>query len=144
MSEGKQNYIICKYKINNSDNVRIFGDIFVTNNKNICKLIYKEKQQDLIAVFNTKDIKDDILEIKITGINNIINASYMFYNAISLISLENIDNWNTSQINDMNNLLYGCRTLESLPDISKWETSKVTDMSYLFYNCSSLTSLPDI
>ena len=102
--EQISNQIICKYKINNSDNITIFGKQFVENNKNICKIIYEGKEQDLNDIFNTKDIKKEILEIKIIGINNITNASYMFYNCVSLLSLENIDNWNTSGINDMNNL----------------------------------------
>ena len=128
--------IICKYKIDNENGIRILGDKFVDNNKNICKIIYNGKEQELKGVFNTKDIKNGYLEIKIKGISKITNASYMFYNCSSLISIDNIDKWNTSKITDINNLFYGCKYLIPFPDISKWDTSNVIDMSYLFYNCS--------
>ena len=103
--------IICKYKINNSDEVRIMDNIFVENNKNICKLIYEGKEQKLIDIFNTKDIKKDILEITIKGIDKIINASNMFYNCTTLISIKNINNWDATKINDINNLFYNFRSL---------------------------------
>ena len=50
--------IICKYKVDNSNEVRIFGDFFVENNKKNCKIIYDGKEQELNGVFNTKDIKN--------------------------------------------------------------------------------------
>ena len=37
-----------------------------------------------------------------------------------------------------------CSSLSSLPDISKWNTSKVNNMNDMFRYCSSLSSLPDI
>ena len=137
--------IICKYKINKSDDgTRIMGDTFIENNKNNIKIIYEGKEQELIGIFNTKEIEKDILEITIKQIDKITHASYMFYNCTSLISIDNIDNWDTTKINDMNNLFYNCRSLLPFPNISKWNTSNVVDMSYLFYNCSSLLELPDI
>ena len=54
-------------------------------------------------------------EIKLKGINNIINMSFMFS---------------------------GCKSLSSLPDISKWNTSNVTDMSYMFYGCNESLKIP--
>ena len=140
----KDKQIICKYKIDKSNEVRIFGDKFVENNKKICKIIYDGKELELTGIFSIKDVKDNILEIRLKGIDNITNAGYMFYNCTSLLSCENINNWNTTNINDMNSLFYNCMSLLSLPDISKWKTHKVIDMSYLFYNCSSLSQLPDI
>ena len=139
-----KNGIICKYKINKEKEIRIFGDKFVENNKKICKIVYNNQEQELVGTINITDFNNDFLEITLNGINNIVNASYMFYNCISLTSLENIDNWDTSKVTDMNNLFYNCRSLKSLPDISKWNTSNVTDMNSLFNNCESLISLPDI
>ena len=48
------------------------------------------------------------------------------------IKLKGIDN-----INDMSYMLYECSSLSSLPDISKWNTDNVKDMRYMFYGCSS-------
>ena len=132
--KGNPNELICKYKINDLKQIRIFGETFVKNNNSNCKIIYNEKEQELIGIFDAKDLKTDTLEIKLIGLDKITDASYMFYNCISLISIENIENWNTKNINNMSNLFYNCRSLLSLPDISKWDTSNVIDMSYLFYN----------
>ena len=38
----------------------------------------------------------------------------------------------------------GCSSLISLPDMSEWNTINVNNMSFLFSGCTSLKSLPDI
>ena len=55
----------------------------------------------------------------------------MFYECKSLISIPDISNWNTSKVDNMNNMFYGCRALISLPDISKWNTSNVRQMKFI-------------
>ena len=99
--------------------IKIFDEDFVKNNKNNCKIIYKEKEQELKEKINFGLFEkiNDKLEIKLKGIMNVTNMSYMFYK---------------------------CSSLSSLPDISKWNTSNVTDMRGMFSNCSSLSSLTDI
>ena len=37
-----------------------------------------------------------------------------------------------------------CESLKSLPDISKWNTKNVTNMSEMLFGCISLKSLPPI
>ena len=133
------------YKIGkDEDSVKIFYSDFVELNKNNCKIIYEEKEYDLIKEFNVKNIKKDILEIRLKGIMNITNMHAMFYECSSLISLPNISKWDTTKITDMSSLFGKCTSLITLPDISKWNTSNVTNMHSLFYGCSSLISLPDI
>jgi len=99
------------------DAINIFGEEFVKNNKNICKMIIDDEEYEIKQKFNIKNYNKKLLKIKLKGINNIINMSYMFYN---------------------------CSSLSSIPDISKWNTNNVADMSYLFYNCSSLSSITHI
>ena len=103
-----------KYRINYNnynDNIRIFGEKFVKNNKNICYIIYDGKKYELMEYFKINNWRhDELLEIKLIGINNIINASHMFWR---------------------------CKYLKSLPDISKWNTNSVTDMSGMFSWCKS-------
>ena len=102
--------IIIKYKINKNE---IFDYKFIKNNKDKCKIIYEEKEYEIKEKWNIDDkIKNEILEIKLKGINNIVDMSYMFYN---------------------------CSNLSNLPDISKWDTNNVTDMRYMFNNCSNLS-----
>ena len=174
--------IIIQYKINNSifnnifgSDIKIFGQTFVDNNKEKCKIITDEKEEELKSIIKSKDIirKDNnILNIKLKGINNITDISFMFEGCNSLLYIFGIKNWNTSKVNNMshmfadckenkylpeeisflntgnvrnlNGIFSNCENLESLPDISKWKTGKVEDMGDIFYNCSKLKSLPDI
>ena len=53
------------------------------------------------------------------------------------ISSIDFNHFNTSNINNMNSMFYGCSSLKSL-DLSHFDTSKVVDMSNMFLNCSSL------
>ena len=54
-------------------------------------------------------------EIKLKGINNIINMSCMFYGCESLSSLPDISKWNTSNVNDMRNMFDGCINSLEIP-----------------------------
>ena len=120
--------------------IKIFGDIFVINNKNICKMIINNKEYDLDSYFTF----DNTNEIILTNINNITKINHMFAQCDSLLSIKDIENLNFSNITDMTSIFSSCKSLLSLPDISKLDTSKVTDMSFMFFECSSLYSLPDI
>ena len=96
------NEISIIYKIeDNDDEVKIFGSEFVKNNKNNCQIIYEDKEFELNEYFNIpKNIKDE-LKIKLIGINDIINLSYMFYNCSSLSNLPDISKWNTNNVTNI-------------------------------------------
>ena len=68
--------ITINYKIENIDyskKIRIFGDEFVENNKNICKISINENEYDLTTHIdvNIKQISNGIYEIKLKGIKNV-------------------------------------------------------------------------
>ena len=113
------NEIHIKYKIKKEDNkIRIFGNKFIHMNYNNCKIVINGKEKELVSFYDIERLEEnEILEIKLKGINNIKDISNMFSN---------------------------CPSLSTLPDISKWDTKNVKDMSYLFSLCSSLENLPDI
>jgi len=139
--------LVLIYKIKKDINqIKIFGKKFVENNKKYCKIIIEEQEYDLVEVLELKKIKNlnKTLEIKLNGISDIRNMSDMFNGCESLISLSNIANMNTLNINDVSYMFNGCQSLSSLPNISKWNTSKVINMSSMFNGCKSLLSLPDI
>ena len=96
--------------------IKIFGKIFVKNNKNKCEIIinYKANEliQGLIEEYNIENYRKNKLEIKLIFIDNITNLSFMFD---------------------------GCSALSNLPDISKLNTNNVINMSYMFSECSSLS-----
>ena len=109
-------------------------------------MIYNEYEYELKDKFSYGwfDTIKDKLEIKLKGILNITNMSYMFYKCSSLSSLPDISKWNTSNVNNMSYMFYECSSLSSIPDISKWNTSNVNNMSYMFDKCFSLSCLPNI
>jgi len=125
------------YNINNNEKISLFGSDFVHNNKNICKMIIDNKEYEIVAEYKVKNYKNNILKIKLKGINNITNMSYMFDKCSSLISLPDISNWNTNNVKNMSYMFYECSSLISLPDISNWKTNNVKDMHCMFDECSS-------
>jgi len=127
-------------------NQKCFGEIFVKNNKDKCKIIYKEKEYELLPYF--KDvIKEDIGEeliIKLIGISKITNCTNMFFGCTSLYSLPDIKNWDTGNITDMTGMFTYCRSLNPFPDISGWNTKNVKSFKNFFFYCREIESLPDI
>ena len=73
-------------------------------------MIIDNKEYEISEKYNIKNYNKNKLEIKLKGIKNINDMSYMFS---------------------------GCSYLSSLPDISKWNINKVNDMSYIFSGCRS-------
>jgi len=133
------------YKADNKDEkIRLFGEKFVENNKNKCKLLIDNIEYELLDNFQPKNNKEGLLKIKLIGFNNLSDISYIFYYCTSLLSLPDIFKWNSNKVTNLSYMFYYCESLSSLPDISKWNTSNVTDMNNMFYYCSSLSSLPDI
>ena len=124
-----------------SDN-KIFGEKFVENNRNNCTIIIDGKKQMLCSSYNIPS--KNILEIKLKGINKIIDMSYMLYGCSSFITSPDISKWNTNKVNNMSNVFMNCSSILSLPDISKWDLTNVTNISNMFQGCKSLISIPDI
>ena len=124
--------------------INIFGSQFVTNNKNKCKMEIDNKEYEITDKYEVNKYSDEILSIKLKGLDKITNMSYMFCECSSLSSLSDVSKWNTNNVTDMSYMFNNCSSLLSLPDITKWNTNNVTDMSYMFFRCSSLLSLPDI
>lgn len=72
-------------------------------------------------------------------ISNVTNASYMFFHAEKLLSLD-VSNWNTSKVTDMRFMFFSTGSLITL-DVAEWNTSNVTTMQSMFGNGYSLISL---
>ena len=68
---------LVKKNINNN-NLRILGDIFVKNNKNKGKLIYKNKKYSLKNFISMNNIKETELKIKMLLDKDCSNKSSMF------------------------------------------------------------------
>ena len=139
--------ITIKYKIDrNKKKLIIFGNEFVKNNKDNCKLLINNNLTDLTSFLdlNSYNIENDFLEIKLRIFDDLKDLSHMFFGCSSLLSLPDFSELKTDNITKMNHLFMKCESLSLLSDISKWNTSNVTDMSYMFYDCKSLSELPNI
>lgn len=68
--------------------------------------------------------------------SNITNMSNMFCNSEYLYNIKTT-NFNTSQVVNMSNMFYNCKRLQDV-DARYWDTSNVTNMFGLFFNCSHL------
>ena len=152
--EIKLNYQIEKDRINNNE-VELFGEIFVNNNKDNFFLIIKENLFDLKRFINLEEIFEEkdlenkssiTLEVKLIEKYNrrVTDLSFMFFDIQTLHYTSDFSNYDMSNIENMSYMFYNCKTILSFPDISKWDTSNTKNMSYMFYNCELLKSLPDI
>ena len=72
------------------EKVRIFGEKFVKNNRYNCKIIYNYREFNLHEFFAFDPTPKGYYSIKLKKINNIIDASDMFYGCKSLIFLPDI------------------------------------------------------
>jgi hypothetical protein len=110
-----RNSITLIYKINEKDSkIKIFGYDFVENNKENCYILYKNENYNLCEYLTGKINLNDTLKIKLVGINNIKNISFM---------------------------LHKCSSLLSLPDILRLELINKYDMYSIFANCTSLINI---
>jgi hypothetical protein len=69
------NEMIIKYKIEDEESIKIFGEEFVTNNKDFCKIIIYGKESELCSEIEQKLIminKEKTFVIKLIDINEII------------------------------------------------------------------------
>ena len=115
------NEITIKYKINNDEKLRIFGDIFIKNNKNNFQMYINKNRYELNNIIDIKNLKTEknILEIKLNEINKISDISFMFDDCTSLISVSCLDKIEVNQINNMRLMFNNCNNLYFLSGISK-------------------------
>ena len=125
---------------------KLFGERFVKNNKNKCKMIINGKKEDICPYLANyhKYLNKGKLEIKLIDIKNLSDVSYMFSGCLSLISLPDISKMSLNNITNIRGIFFYCSSLAYIDDIAKWETKNIQDICGIFQKCSSLTSLPDI
>ena len=137
--------ILILYKVEKNENyqrIQLFGYEFVENNKDICKLIIKNKEYKLNEYINIKNIKNTkLIKIRLKGINKIEDISYMFNGCKELYGIYNNSIWNIKNIINMDKMFLYCSSLCELKININWNTNNVYNMSGLFSGCSSLKEL---
>ena len=153
--------IIYKTKENKEDNIKLFGENFIKNNKDKCKIIYNDKEYEIKQYFY--DFENNYkypgkIKLKLKIFATIINMSSMFDGCDTLLSfqdiLQNNEPLNKEQIasislsynekKDITNALGGVDIFSKDNPLSSLINSKVTNVSQMFSGCKSLISLPDI
>ena len=125
--------------------IKLFGKEFVERNKKFCTILYNGQELELTENLIIDEAqRDDLLEIKLKGVDKITDMRFMFYDCPDLLAVPDIDFLDTSRVTNMNSLFNKCYSLISLPDISYWNTENVRDMSYMFSHCYTLKEIPDI
>ena len=81
--------------------MRIFGETFVRNNKDKLKIEIDGEIRELNEYYYNEKIKNQYIEINLTGIEKIIDMSHMFVRCSSLYCLPDISKWNTSNVKDI-------------------------------------------
>jgi len=78
--------IVYNPRLNNDNEVRIFGNNFVDNNKNKCKILYNYNDYELKEYFeeiNNNYDKENNIILTLRIIDNIVDLSYMLYECYS-------------------------------------------------------------
>lgn len=117
----------------------ILNSLFGINSFDVCNFVIEDDiQPEIIDWFCTRDTLIDIDLLKLDT-SNINDMSYLFFGCKELKRLD-LTNFDTSNTSDMYSMFTYCSSLTAL-DLSNFNTSKVTNMCNMFYNCSNLNCL---
>ena len=118
-----------EYKAKKGSLIKLFHSWFRDKNKDKCKIIYNEKEYDLMEYFkfdnNYND--NDSFKIQLRINNNITDLSFMFFRCEELLSISDlsVDNFNIKDINksfDGNNFNNSSEKSDNSNEIYKSET----------------------
>ena len=84
--------------------------------------------------------KSDITEATTMVNNTHTDLNDMFYGCTNLTTINNIEQWDTSNVTNMRSMFRDCNNLTSL-DLSNFDTGNVTNMGDMFCFCKALTEL---
>ena len=87
---------------------KLFGERFVKNNKNVCKMIINNKIEEICSYLPNyhEYLNKGILEIKLINIKMISDISFMFSGCLSLISLPDISKMSLNNITNIRGIFF--------------------------------------
>lgn len=97
------------------------------------------EHDDLSEMFQECENLRTINNISEWDTSNVTNMDNMFKRCNSLVSLD-LSNWVVSKVESMHDMIQGCESLVSV-NASNWDVSSVTDMWGMFADCRSLEEL---
>jgi len=84
-------------------------------------------------MYNAKNLI--ISAIDIPNFSNVVNFKNAFENTFLIERIPNINNWDVSKVNDMQNMFAGARKFNA--NLNNWNTSNVTDMNHMFWQANA-------
>lgn len=130
----------------NNKLIEVLGDLkrirFIANSDKTSDIIlFSDKENNMDAYVIVTD--DGWLEIHTIAGNFVASedCSDMFSELRQVTDIDLGDNFNTSNVIDMNSMFSGCRSLVSLKFGDKFDTSLVTNMQRMFASCWNITHL---
>ena len=93
------------------------------------------KIEDNHLIFKNRKIKSlpENLELP----KGCINTSDMFYKCTNLRDITPLENWDTSNVTDMDSMFCDCIKLEDIYPLQDWDVSNVENMSDMFSGCKT-------
>ena len=141
--DNRKDYILfeLEYKPSTKDQTKIFGSMFVNENKDKCKIIYKNQEYELTENFedidNNYNNNNILIKFKLRINNNITNISFMFSGCKALLSIKNITESDDSNIN---NIYESSSENNSNIFNGKFNNSKGIEKGEIFYGDNSILS----
>ena len=123
----------------NEEKIKLFGELFIKNNKDNCFLLIDDKIKELCGEYNSNR-KERNIKIKLIELNDIENMSFMFFDCLSLLSVD-MSKWNINSVKNLDFIFVGCPSLNNISDISKWDTTNIISKNYMFLGSQQLKSL---
>ena len=122
--------------------IKLFGEYFLENNKDKCKMSIEGKEYEIKEMIKKSEFKDyginekfKVLQVILKG-EGIKNMSYMFSDCESLIKVD-LSSFNTQNVTDISYIFNGCKNLIKL-DLSSFDTQNVAYMQNMCKGCKSL------
>lgn len=84
-----------------------------------------------------------IIDVSGWDTKRVVSASYAFSNCFYLKKIIGIENWDTSNMKDIQRMFSHDKSLEEL-DLSKWNVSNIEKINGLFVECSNLKTVGDL
>ena len=70
-----------------------------------------------------------------------IDTSFMFQSCKNLTDISTLENWNTSNVKNMENMFCFCVNLKDISPLQNWDTSNAINMSDMFSHCHKILDI---
>ena len=91
--------------------------------------------------YNLESVENITFDCKFSMANATDKSMYRMFNQdYNLVQINGLENFDTSNVTDMECMFVHCRSLTTI-DVSHFDTSKVTNMRSVFSSCEKITSI---